>query len=121
MAKTMTKKEMFAKLLTIAEVASNAEMVDFINKQIELLDKRYSTERSKPTKTQVENDGFKTEILSYLMTADTLVNIKELQDNISSLAELSNQRIARLVNDLVKDNKIVKEYIKKSPYYRMAV
>ena len=121
MAKTMTKKEMFQAILAIAEVASNAEMVDFINKQIELLDKHYSAKSSKPTKTQVENEGFKTEILAYLMTADTLVNIKELQDNISSLAELSNQRIARLINDLVKDNRVVKEYIKKSPYYRMAV
>ena len=115
-----TKREMFTKLLTIAEVASNAEMVEFINKQIELLNKRSSADR-KPTKTQIENEGLKTEILTYLMTTDTLVNIKELQGNIGSLAELSNQRIARLVNDLVKDNKIVKEYIKKSPYYRMAV
>ena len=115
-----TKREMYQAILAVAEVASNTEMVEFINKQIELLDKRSTTER-KPTKTQVENEGLKTEILAYLMTTDTLVNIKELQDNIGSLAELSNQRIARLVNDLVKDNKIVKEYIKKSPYYRMAV
>ena len=56
----MTKKEMFAEICK--GVADNAEMVAFIDHEIELLDRKSGSPR-KPTKTQVENDGFKADIL----------------------------------------------------------
>lgn len=110
----MTKKEMFAEIRNF--VADNEEMVAFINHEIELLDKK-SNSPKKPTKTQIENDNFKAEIVAYLTEVDAPKCIKELQTEIPSLAGLTNQRITHMLTDLVKAETLKKEYVKKTPYY----
>lgn len=113
----MTKREMFAEIRNI--VADNAEMVAFIDHEIELLDRKSSSPK-KPTKTQIENDGFKAEIVAYLTTVDTPKTIKELQAEIPSIGGLTNQRITHMLTDLVKAETLTKEYVKKTPYYSVA-
>lgn len=113
----MTKREMYNAILTV--VADNAEMVAFINHEIELLDRKANSIR-KPTKTQVENDGFKAEIVAFLATADAPKTIKELQAEIPSIGGLTNQRITHMLTDLVKNGTLAKEYVKKTPYYSVA-
>lgn len=113
----MTKREMFTAIRTV--VANDAEMVAFIDHEIELLDKKSSATR-RPSKTQIENDGFKAEILEYLASADAPKSIKELQSEIESLAGLTNQRITHMLTDLVKGGSLVKEYVKKTPFYSVA-
>ena len=113
----MTKKEMFNEIRAI--VADNAEMVAFIDHEIELLEKKSSATR-KPTKTQIENDGFKAEILAYLADADAPKPVKELQREVESLSGLTNQRITHMLTDLVKGGSLVKEYVKKTPFYSVA-
>lgn len=113
----MTKKEMFAEIRNI--VADNEEMVAFINHEIELLERK-SNSPKKPTKTQVENDDFKAEIVAYLTEVDTPKTIKELQAEIPSISGLTNQRITHMLTDLVKAETLTKEYVKKTPYYSVA-
>ena len=113
----MTKKEMFAEIRKV--VADNAEMVAFIDHEIELLNRKSGSPR-KPTKTQVENDGFKAEIVAYLTEVDTPKTIKELQAEIPSISGLTNQRITHMLTDLVKVGTLTKEYVKKTPYYSVA-
>lgn len=113
----MTKKEMFNEILAV--VADNAEMVEFINHEIELLNRKSSAVR-KPTKNQLENEGFKADIVDYLKDADAPKTIKELQTAIPSLADLTNQRITHLLTDLVKAETLTKNYVKKTPYYSVA-
>lgn len=113
----MTKREMFNEILTV--VADNAEMVEFINHEIELLNRKSSAVR-KPTKNQLENEGFKTDIVDYLKNADAPKTIKELQTAIPSLADLTNQRITHILTDLVKAETLTKNYVKKTPYYSVA-
>ena len=113
----MTKKEMFTEIRNI--VSDNAEMVAFIDHEIELLNRKSGSPR-KPTKTQVENDGFKADILVALANADTPVTIKELCGICGSIAGLSNQRITHMLTDLIKAGILVKEYVKKTPYYSVA-
>ena len=113
----MTKKEMFAEIRNI--VADNEEMVAFIDHEIELLERK-SNSPKKPTKTQIENDGFKAEIVAYLTTVDTPKTIKELQAEIPSIGGLTNQRITHMLTDLVKVETLTKEYVKKTPYYSVA-
>ena len=113
----MTKREMFTEIRAI--VADNAEMVAFIDHEIELLNKKSSATR-KPTKTQVENDGFKAEILAYLTGVDAPKSIKELQSEVESISGLTNQRITHMLTDLVKSGSLVKEYVKKTPFYSVA-
>jgi hypothetical protein len=113
----MTKKEMFTAIREI--VADNEEMVAFIDHEIELLSRK-SNSPKKPTKTQVENDSFKADIVAYLTEADTSKTIKELQVEVPSIGGLTNQRITHMLTDLVKAGTLVKEYVKKTPYYSVA-
>ena len=113
----MTKKEMFVEIRNA--VVDNAEMVAFIDHEIELLNRKSGTPR-KPTKTQVENDGFKAEILTYLAGVDAPKSIKELQSEVESLSGLTNQRITHMLTDLVKSGSLVKKYVKKTPFYSVA-
>lgn len=113
----MTKREMYNEILAV--VADNAEMVEFINHEIELLNRKSSAVR-KPTKNQLENEGFKADIVDYLKDADAPKTIKELQTAIPSLADLTNQRITHLLTDLVKTETLTKNYVKKTPYYSVA-
>lgn len=113
----MTKREMFAEIRNI--VADNEEMVAFIDHEIELLERK-SNSPKKPTKTQIENDSFKAEIVAYLTEVDTPKTIKELQAEIPSISGLTNQRITHMLTDLVKAETLTKEYVKKTPYYSVA-
>ena len=113
----MTKREMFAEIRNI--VADNEEMVAFIDHEIELLELK-SNSPKKPTKTQIENDGIKAEIVAYLTEVDTPKSIKQLQAEIPSISGLMNQRVARMLTDLVKAETLKKEYVKKTPYYSIA-
>ena len=112
----MTKREMFAEIRKV--VADNAEMVAFIDHEVELLDKKKSGSR-KPTKTQVENDGFKADILTALAEVDEPVTIKDLVEICPTLADLTNQRITHLLTDLRKDGKIARSYVKKVAYFSL--
>lgn len=113
----MTKREMFAEIRKV--VIDNEEMVAFIDHEVELLDKK-SASPKKPTKVQLENDGFKATIVAYLATADAPKTIKEMQAEIADISGLTNQRVTHLLTDLVKAGTLVKEYVKKTPYYAVA-
>jgi len=113
----MTKREMFAEIRNA--VIDNAEMVAFIDHEIELLNRK-SASPKKPTKTQMENDSFKAVIVDYLTEVDAPKTIKELQAEIAELGGLTNQRITHMLTDLVKAGKLTKEYVKKTPYYSIA-
>lgn len=113
----MTKREMFTEIRKI--VADNAEMVAFIDHEIELLDRKSSSPK-KPTKTQIENDAYKAEIIAYLTGAEAPQNIKTIQAEIPSIGGLTNQRITHMLTDLVKAGTLTKEYVKKTPYYSVA-
>lgn len=112
----MTKREMFAEIR--AMVIDNAEMVAFIDHEIELLDRKSNGTR-KPTKTQVENDGFKADILTALAEADAPLTIKELCAVCPSIEGLTNQRITHLLTDLRKDGRVARSYVKKVPYFSL--
>lgn len=114
----MTKREMFAAIREV--VIDNAEMTAFIDHEIELLVKKSSAER-KPTKVQLENAHFKEVILAYLTEVGTARCIKELQAEIPEISELSNQRVTHLMTALVDAKAITKEYIKKTPFYAVAL
>ena len=112
----MTKREMFAEIR--ACVADNAEMVAFIDHEIELLNRK-SNSPKKPTKTQVENDGFKNDILDALARAGEPVNISQLVTYCEPINGLSNQRITHLLTALRKEKKVARTYVKKVAYFSL--
>ena len=116
MSNKITKKEMFTKMLAIAEIQANAEMVEFINHEIELLDRKNS--KKKATPQQVENEKIKEKILEILtepMTATQVMNA--VQPFFETV--FTNQRISALLRQMGDDGtKQVKKYqIKRVTYF----
>ena len=128
MAKKVTKKDMFGYLYEIVEgldtVRTSDDSVEitkedfllFIEHEISLLNSKRSSSK-KPTKTQVENEGFKSDILSTLKDADRAMTIREIVAATPSISDLTNQRVTHLLIALRKAGKVEREYVKKVPYF----
>ena len=112
----MTKKDYFNAIRAI--VIDNQELVNFIDREIELLNRKSSSKR-KPTERQVENEGLKNLILETLMKNDTLMSIPELTDSIPELAGFKPQRVSALLIALRKEKKVKRTYVKKVAYFSL--
>ena len=115
MANKITKKEMFTMIK--AQVKDNAEMVAFIDHEIELLDKKASNKKA--TKTQEANVGIKSTILAVLEGGKSMT-VTEMQGASAELGELSNQKVSALVRQLVEAGKVVKTIDKKVSRFSLA-
>ena len=115
MANKITKKEMFTMIK--AQVKDNAEMVTFIDHEIELLDKKASNKKA--TKTQEANVGIKSTILAVLEGGKSMT-VTEMQGASAELGELSNQKVSALVRQLVEAGEVVKTIDKKVSRFSLA-
>lgn len=115
----MTRKEMFTEIAKVVATVENPikeEMVEFLNHQIELLDKKGS--KSGPTKTQLENEKLMADLLEAMMEMEKPVTITEFQKLSSAeVSTLSNQKLNALLKKLKEDGKIYNEVIKKKSYF----
>ena len=109
----VTKRERFEQIKAL--VSNNAELVAFIDHEIELLNKKNSRS-GKPTKTQVENETIKNTILDTLQTIGKPVTVTQLLAN-DKLNGLSNQRVSALLTQLRKSDKVVRTVEKKVAFY----
>lgn len=114
--KKITKKERFNELIAI--VGDRTDLVEFLNHEIELLDKKASIKT--PSKTQIENENTKNVIVNVLANGNKPMTITEIQENDSTLATLSNQKVSALLTQLVKDNKVVRTVDKKKAYFTIS-
>lgn len=115
MANKITKKEMFTMIK--AQVKDNADMVAFIDHEIELLDKKASNKKA--TKTQEANIGIKSTILTVLEGGKSMT-VTEMQGASAELGELSNQKVSALVRQLVEAGEVVKTIDKKVSRFSLA-
>ena len=115
MANKITKKEMFTMIK--AQVKDNAEMVAFIDHEIELLDKKASNKKA--TKTQEANVDIKSTILAVLESGKSMT-VTEMQSASAELGELSNQKVSALVRQLVEAGEVVKTIDKKVSRFSLA-
>ena len=102
MEKKITKKEMFAKLREM--VKDNAEMVKFIDHEIELLEKKNASKSAKPTATQIANEGHKKKIMEFLAKHGkaTVTQI------MKAVGLESNQKTSALVRQLKESGMVVR-------------
>ena len=123
--KKMTKKDYFNALLNIPEVGTKAELVAFIEHELELLERKSESKANgekKLTATQIENENLKTIILDF-MKPNTLYSISELQKNIPELNDLSNQKIASLMRQMLPEKgtgELNRVEDKRKVYYELA-
>ena len=106
----MTKREMFEAIKNVEGVASNAEMVAFLDRQIELVSKKRTAE----TKTQKENAEIVEKIFNYMVEKGEAVTITEIQKKFDLT---SNQKASALVKKLVDAKRVDRVKDGKSTVY----
>ena len=116
--KKMTKKDYFKMLKGIEKVAENAELVKFIDHEIELLDRKNSADR-KLSGNALANVGLREEIIEILSREpERLFTATEVQKAMKD--EYSNQRISALLKQLKEEGKVEKIQDKRKSYFKLA-
>ena len=117
MAKKFTKREMFqmvSEILGGVEHEHQAELLEFVAHELELLENR----KSKTTKGQKENEVLMEQLLVALVEMENPVTITEFQKiSTHEVATLSNQKLSSLLKKLVEDGKVVKTVEKKKSFF----
>ena len=113
--KKLTKKEKFGMVLNY--IQDNEMLVEFINNEISLLEKKSSSNAK--SKTQLENDNIKSRILEILTESKSKYTITDFQNTYEefSISKYSNQKMSALFTQLVNENKIYKIVDKKKSYF----
>lgn len=117
--KKITKRDNFNKLLTIREVAEDTQLVEFINHELELLDRKSASHSTAKTANQKANEEIKTKIIDVLVQLGKST-ISELQAGSEEMAEYSNQKLSALLKQLVDSKQVVRTMEKKKAYFEVA-
>ena len=112
----MTKREMFEMIKGVC--ANDTRIVEFCEHEIELLNRKSS--KSTQTKTQIENENIKIDIVNALNEIGRPVTITELQESNAEMSNYSNQKLSALLKQLVESNQVVKTVEKKKSYFTVA-
>lgn len=115
MANKKTKREFFGEIREI--VKENTELVEFIDHELELLDKKSS---AKSTKVNTEQVELMDKIVNALNKIGRSVTISELQKENAEMAEYSNQKLSAMLKKLVDNKQVTKMIDKKKSYFMVA-
>ena len=116
MEKKITKAQMFTMIKEV--VADNADMVAFIDHELELLAKKSASK--KPTKTQEQNEELKSKIVDVLGTFENGATASEVLAADVAFSGMSNQKISALLKQLVDAGVVVKTIDKKKSIFSVA-
>ena len=114
--KKMTKRDYINRILSYAHDEDKV----YLEHELELLDNKGSAER-KPTAKQIENSGFKADILDWMESGNRypLADIVKGVPSISA-AGLSPNRVSAMMTQLVKDGKVSADKEKGKNIYYLA-
>lgn len=124
MANKVTKKDNFNALRALALAADNADLVAFVDHELELLARKAENRSTKPTVRQDENAKIKDDLVSKMVYGQWY-RCAELQAMNEELAKgVGTQRTARLCNDMADpkkgDCRLRKKVDKKVVYFALA-
>jgi hypothetical protein len=125
----VTKKDYFnmvAKIVEASDTANKADILAFINHELELLQKK--SNKSGNTKTQVANEKIYVTIKEVLADLNKAVTISELMvdTRLQTYVEgdetktMTNQKLSALVAKLVKTGEVVRTEDKKKAFFSLA-
>lgn len=117
--KKPTKRMHYNELLKIEAVKSNPELVEFINKELALLDKKNASNSAKRTPTQIANDNLKDIIVAYLADGKA-VTVSDLIKSVPELDGMSTSKVSALVRQLKEANIVERYEDKRKAYFRLA-
>lgn len=120
----MTKKDFFKLLVGIVEKTENfdkkIETLDFINHEIELLNKKSSAPGKKKTAHIKENEelmeliGIALELFGKPVTVTTMI-----KEN-AEMSKLSSQKLSALLKKMIEAGKVVRTVEKRVSYFSLA-
>lgn len=116
--KKATKKEMFGKLIELAQENERTDLIEFCEHEIDLLNKKAST--SGQTKTQAENEKIKVVIAEELTRIARAVTISELLKESEELGQYSNQKLSALLKQMVESGTVTRVVDKKKTMFKIA-
>lgn len=99
MANKITKRERFEEMRKIFEEMDRTDLIEFVDHELELLDKKVSSKTM--TATQKENEKIMATILTELATIGTPVTITDLLARSTNLP-YTNQKISALMKKMVR-------------------
>lgn len=119
MTKKMTKKEMFAQIMT--SYALTDEEKAFIQHEIELLEKKNTRKDGSKamTATQKANEILKARIVDILAKAEKPMSVSEIAKSDSELAELSGQKVSAIITLLKNDGIVERVEIKRKAFFKL--
>ena len=116
MANKKTKREHYNELRVLAN--GNDELIEFIDHEIELLNKKNSAER-KPTANQLDNVKIKKIIKENIGTNRyTITEMIKALLNGTEWAEITCSRLTAICTQMVEEGDLVREVDKRKAYYR---
>lgn len=109
MANKSTKRDNFISIIEVLKGAERTDLVEVMEHEIELLDKKKAS--GKMTKTQVANEDIKALIIEELARLAKPVSITELISESAEVAEKcgnSNQKVSALMTQLKNAGAVVR-------------
>lgn len=111
----------YAQALEKAILVVDAETAEKLTALKVQMEKKRSSGSSKPTKTQLENEAIKENILAVLTEeGQTVSEILPQLDETLSLKPLTNQRVSALLRQLIEAKAVVKTIDKKTSLFSLA-
>ena len=117
----ITKKERFEMIKEIvlnACVENEAEMIEFIDNEINLLNKKRAS--GAKTATQKENEVLVEKLYEALAEIGRPVTVSELQKENDEFGAMSNQKVSALMKKLKDAGRVNKVDDKKKAYFSIA-
>lgn len=117
----ITKRERFEMIKEIvlnAGVDNEVEMIEFIDNEINLLNKKRAS--GAKTATQKENEVLVERLYDALAEIGRPVTVSELQKENDEFGAMSNQKVSALMKKLTDAGKVTKTPDKKKSYFSIA-
>lgn len=115
--KKVTKRVVLEMMLGVAEIQANADMLNYVNHELELLDKKNAS-ATKSAK-QKENDNIKDVIIElFKRDVSAKYTIDEFREKFETeLGTMSNQKVSALFTQLKKNDIIIRTEEKRKAYF----
>lgn len=117
MTNKITKAQMFAQIK--AKVADDADMVAFIDHELELLAKKADSKKKYASKKNEADEVIKNVILEVLATFPWGATATEVMRAHEDLSGLSNQKVTAMLRKLLDEGKVTRVKEKKSVLYSL--
>ena len=117
--KKLTKKQKFQMLLELDAVKNDEMLTEFVEHEIELLDKKNAVKgEKKPTAKQAENASFGDMVVEG-MSPNVLYTASQLLKTEGLPEDMSLPRLTHILTALVADKRLVRTVDKRKAYFSL--